>query len=85
KVNGTEVDKVWLEDEFKGGLAGVYKLALSAEFMEKNEIAEITEVTGTIRAYSEDDNWNEVEYAVNEFTVTYQADGSVSLETAAAE
>ncbi len=85
KVNGTEVDKVWLEEEIKGGFAGIYKLELSAEFLEKNEIAEITEVTGTIRAYSEDDSWNEVEYAVNDFTVTYQADGSVSLETAAAE
>ncbi len=85
KVNGTEVDKVWLEEEIKGGFAGIYKLELSAEFLEKNEIAEITEVTGTIRAYSEDDSWNEVEYAVNDFTVTYQADGSASVETAAAE
>ena len=85
KVNGIEVDKVWWEDEIKGGFVGVSKESVSADFLKQNEIAEITEITGTIRAYSEDDSWNEVEYAVNDFTVTYQADGSVSLETAAAE
>ena len=85
KVNGIEVDTVWWEDEIKGGFVGVSKESVSADFLKQNEIAEITEITGTIRAYSEDDSWNEVEYAVNDFTVTYQADGSVSLETAAAE
>lgn len=85
KINGREAEDSFWEEEIKGGFAGVSKESLSAEFLKENEIDKITEITGTIRVYSEDEDWNETEYAAVDFTVTYTEDGSPSLETAAAE
>ena len=85
KINGLEVESIYWEDEIKAGFAGMSKRSVPADFLKDNAIDKITEVTGTIRAYSEDADWNETEYAANTFTVSWQDDGSVSLETAAAE
>ena len=83
-VEGQEVPDIWWETEIRPGFAGLSRDSIGTDFLEENQIGEITRLEGTIRAYHVDENYEESVYAENDFVITYQ-DGKASVAITPAE